>query len=89
VEAPAGITLTLRRSGQRRARLARAIQGKGAFRRFKAGPHEEYPQLLPALYAFRDARAHRRAVEWLAGNSLIDHGAVGRFLDEHPEPGVP
>src|SRR3984893_8576520 len=47
-------------------RLARAIQGKGAFRRFRAELHEEFPQLLPAWYAFRDARAHRRAVEWLA-----------------------
>jgi len=27
-------------------RLARAIQGKGAFRRFKAELHEEYPDLL-------------------------------------------
>ena len=70
-------------------RLARAIQGKGAFRRFKAELHEEYPQLLPAWYAFRDARARRRAVEWLAGNSLIDHNAAAHFLDEHPEPSVP
>jgi hypothetical protein len=37
-------------------RLARAIQGKGAFRWFKAELHEEYPHLLPAWYAFRDAR---------------------------------
>ncbi len=70
-------------------RLAQAIQGKGAFRRFKAELHEEYPQLLPTWYAFRDARAHRRAVEWLADNSLVDHDAVTRFLDEHPEPAVP
>ena len=27
---------------------------------------------LPAWYAFRDARARRRAVQWLADNSLID-----------------
>ena len=50
----------LRRTGQRRAarrRLARAIQGKGAFRRFKDELHEEYPHLLPAWYAFRDSRA--------------------------------
>jgi hypothetical protein len=70
-------------------RLARAIQGKGAFRRFKAELHEEYPQLLPAWYALRDARAHRRAVAWLADNSLIDHDAATRFLDEYPEPNVP
>ena len=70
-------------------RLARAIQGKGAFRRFKAELHEEYPQLLPAWYAFRDAGAHRRAVEWLVDNSLVDDDAAARFLDEHSEPDGP
>jgi hypothetical protein len=70
-------------------RLARACQGKGAFRRFKAELHEEFPRLLPAWYAFRDARAHRRAVEWLADNSLITDAAAARFLDQHPEPSVP
>jgi hypothetical protein len=29
-------------------RLARAIVGRGAFRRFKNELHDEYPQLLPA-----------------------------------------
>jgi hypothetical protein len=29
------------------------------------------------------------AVEWLAGNSLVDHDAATRFLHEHPEPNVP
>ena len=72
-----------------RQRLARAIRGKGAFRRFKAELHEEYPQLLPVWYAFRDARAHRRAVEWLADNSLVDDDAATRFLDGYSEPNVP
>jgi hypothetical protein len=40
-------------------------------------------------YAFRDARARRRAVQWLAANSLIDDEAVGRFLASHPDPGLP
>ena len=70
-------------------RLARAIQGKGAFRRFKDELHEEYPHLLAAWYAFRDARACRRAVEWLADNSLIDHDAAACFFEQHPEPAVP
>ena len=48
-------------------RMAAAFEGKGAFRRFKAELQEEYPHLLPAWYAFRDALAHRRAAEWLAG----------------------
>jgi Uncharacterised protein family (UPF0158) len=70
-------------------RLLRAIQGKGAFRRFKDELHEEYPDLLPAWYAFRDARARRRAVQWLADNSLIDDDAASRFLTGLPDPGPP
>jgi len=70
-------------------RLARAIQGKGAFRRFKGELHEEHPDLLPAWYAFRDARAERRAVRWLSDNSLIDDEAAGRFLAIHADPDLP
>ena len=70
-------------------RLARAIQGRGAFRRFKDELHEEHPDLLPAWYAFRDARARRRAVRWLAGNSLIDDEAAERSLASHPDPDLP
>jgi Uncharacterised protein family (UPF0158) len=49
-------------------RLARAIRGKGAFRRFRNELHDEHPDLLPEGYAFRDNRAKRRAAEWLADN---------------------
>jgi Uncharacterised protein family (UPF0158) len=70
-------------------RLARAIDGRGAFRRFKAELHEEYPHLLPAWYAFRDTRAKRRAVEWLADSSLIDDEAASRFLTDHPDIELP
>jgi hypothetical protein len=79
-------TITDERAGRR---LARAIQGKGAFRRFKDELHDEYPDLLPAWYAFRDARAKRRAVQWLADNSLIDDDAASRFLADHPDPDLP
>lgn len=78
--------ITDERAGRR---LARAIQGKGAFRRFKDELHEEHPGLLPAWYAFRDTRARRRAVQWLADNSLIDDDAADRFLDRHPEAVLP
>jgi len=78
--------LTDERTGRR---LLRAIQGKGAFGRFKAELHEECPDLLPAWYAFRDARATRRAVQWLADNSLIDAEAADRFLSTHEDPHVP
>ena len=78
--------ITDERAGRR---LARAIQGKRAFRRFKDELHQEYPDLLPAWYAFRDARARRRAVQWLADNSLIDDNATDRFLDTQPDPALP
>ncbi|MEU5942159.1 UPF0158 family protein [Micromonospora sp. NPDC047548] len=65
-------------------RLARAIQGKGAFRRFRDELHEEYPHLLPAWYAFRDVRAQCRAVEWLIDNLLVDDEAGERFVTEQP-----
>jgi hypothetical protein len=70
-------------------RLARAIRGKGAFRRFRDELHEEYPHLLPAWYAFRDIRAQRRAVDWLADNSIIDDNEAARFRGGHPDPDLP
>ena len=50
------------------------------------GPCPSGPDLLPAWYAFRDTRARRRAVQWLADNSLIDDGAADHFLSGHPDP---
>jgi Uncharacterised protein family (UPF0158) len=70
-------------------RLARAIQGKGAFRRFKAELHEEYPDLLPFWYAFRDVRGKRRAVDWLVDNSLIDQNTADGYVADHPDPHMP
>lgn len=78
-------TLADERAGHR---LTRAMQGKGAFRRFKDELLEEYPYLLPAWYVFRDVRAKRRAVQWLADNLLIDDDAASRFLAGHPDPGL-
>jgi hypothetical protein len=66
-------------SEQARQRLARAIQGKGAFRRFKDELHDLYPDLLPAWNAFRDTRARHRAVQWLADHALISAEDAGRF----------
>jgi hypothetical protein len=70
-------------------RLARALRGKGAFRRFRDELHEEYPELLEVWYEFRDIRAQRRAVEWLAEEALIDRDAADRFIAEHVEPDLP
>jgi Uncharacterised protein family (UPF0158) len=79
-------TITDERAGRR---LARAIQGKGAFRRFRDVLHEEYPDLLEAWYGFRDVRAKHRAVQWLADNLLIDDHAASHFLASHPDPNLP
>jgi len=70
-------------------RLGRAIRGRGAFRRFKVELLEEYPDLVPAWYAFRDARATRRAVEWLRDHHLVAEDAAHKFLVDHPEPDLP
>ena len=70
-------------------RLSRAIAGKGAFRRFKDELHQEYPDLVPAWNAFRDVRALRRAVEWLADNSLITDDAATQYVGRHPDPELP
>jgi hypothetical protein len=69
--------------------LLRAIQGKGAFRRFKDRMHEDYLDLLPAWHAFQSSRAKRRAIEWLVDNSLIDQEAAERALARYPDPSLP
>ena len=69
-------------------RLGRAIQGRGAFRRFKDELHDEYPHLLTLWHEFSNRRGIQRAVEWLADNSLVDRGAAELFLAEHPDIGL-
>ncbi len=70
-------------------RLARALQGPGAFRRFKNQLYEHLPQLISPWHALRDVRAQRRAVEWLLVQGLIDENAAEKFAGDHPEPGLP
>jgi len=69
--------------------LLRAIQGKGAFRRFKDRLHQNYPHLLPAWHAFQSARAQRRAIEWLVDHSLIDAQAAAAAVARYPDPDLP
>jgi hypothetical protein len=76
-------------SDQRASRsLARAVQGSGAFGRFKDRLHQDYPHLLPAWHTVRTARARQRASTWLADSSLIDDDAP-RALADHPDPDLP
>lgn len=70
-------------------RLARAIDGKGAFRRFRAQLEDEYPHLVSVWHSFRDNRARCRAVEWLVENSLIDDETGYHYIDGHPDPDLP
>ncbi len=70
-------------------RLARAIRGRGAFRRFRDELFEEYPELVSAYQGFRDVRARRRAVEWLLDEALVDPGEAQRYLADHPDPELP
>lgn len=57
-----------------------------------AGSHArsgEYPDLLDKWHAFCDTRAQRRAVEWLAEQSLADSDAADQYLASHPDPELP
>ena len=70
-------------------RLGRALDGKGAFRRFRNELHEEYPDLLPAWNALRYNRAAGRAVEWLHDNDLLTHEQYQQYCTQHPDPPIP
>ena len=77
-------------SDQRAGRsLARAIEGKRAFRRFKDRLHQTYPDLLSAWHAFQSVRAKRRAIEWLVDNCLVDPEAAAAVLARYADPHLP
>ncbi len=69
-------------------RLSRSLQGRGVFRRFKNEIYEHHPNLISAWHAFRDARAQRRAVEWLLDQGLIHDSAAQQFAKDHPDPSL-
>src|SRR4051812_35756866 len=75
-----------RRAGDR---LSRALEGKGAFRRFRNELYQGHPKLISAWHAWRDARARIRAAQWLADEGLIEEDAAQRFQHDHPEPALP
>jgi hypothetical protein len=70
-------------------RLTQSLQGKGAFRRFKAQIHEHHPELISAWHSLRDVRAQGRAVGWLLDQGLIDENAAQQFTRAHPDPMLP
>ncbi len=70
-------------------RLTQALQGRGAFRRFKDQVYEHHPELIGPWHTLRDVRAQRRAVEWLLDQGLIHHDDAQRFASDHPDPSLP
>jgi Uncharacterised protein family (UPF0158)/Nucleotidyltransferase domain len=68
--------------------LERAIAGRGAFRRFKDALFE-LPDLRTAWFAFHDARMERRAIEWLAGQGLVERSVADRELEARQDPELP
>lgn len=65
--------------------LDRAIDGRGAFRRFK-NTLFEFPEVRDQWFRFRDARSRRRAVDWLADAGLIAGADAERARARHPDP---
>lgn len=67
--------------------LSRAIEGRGAFRRFKDTLFE-FPGIRAEWFAFRDARARRRAIEWLEDRRLVTVERARQAASAHPDPPV-
>ncbi|MCE0765911.1 UPF0158 family protein [Pseudonocardia kujensis] len=65
--------------------LDRALNGRGAFRRFK-NTLFEFPEVRDQWFRFRDARARRRALTWLADAGLVDPEAAELAAAAYPDP---
>lgn len=65
--------------------LDRAIEGRGAFRRFK-DTLLEFPELREAWFEFHGVRMERRAIRWLVDRDLIEPQAGQRAIDARPDP---
>jgi hypothetical protein len=70
-------------------RLGRAIRGREHSAGSRTSCTKEYPDLVSVWHAFGDARAKRRAVEWLLDQGLIDDATAQHFLTDHPDPELP
>ena len=65
--------------------LGRAIEGRGAFRRFKDTLFE-FPDLRETWFKFHDVRMRRRAIDWLVDADLIDESKAEAALSDLVEP---
>ena len=60
-------------------RLATALQGRGAFHRFKNQIYEYHPELISPWHALRDVRAQRRAQQGQRHRDAASQRAAQRF----------
>jgi hypothetical protein len=59
-----------------RARLERAISGRGAFRYFK-DVLQDYPKERERWFRFRDERLHQRVLDWLEEEGIVLESSKG------------
>lgn len=70
-------------------KLTRAIQGRGAFRRFKDEVHEEYPHLLPVWHGFAKSAPNAGRLNGSSTTRSLTTNRLPRFVTEHPDPDLP
>lgn len=71
------------------AELRIALQGRGAFRRFRDVLHQRHPDLVGPWRAYKQARGHLLAADWLCSEGLVDVDAAADFIHRHPAPSMP
>lgn len=71
--------------GLRRS-LDRALEGKGAFRRFRTVMYEDAPEETSRAWNdFRNARSELRALRWLADQDVVDAEELGERIRQVEE----
>lgn len=73
--------------GRARSLLMVALNGKGAFRRFKDVVFDD-PHMGPMWNRFSQVRGRRRAAGWLADVGLVELDQADAYEREHPDPPV-
>ena len=66
-------------------RVERALDGAGAFRRFRNTVREAQPPLDQIWYRFAHARAESRAIDWLVDNDLCDEIEAALAVQERAD----
>jgi mannose-6-phosphate isomerase-like protein (cupin superfamily) len=68
-----------------RRRLLDALDGRGAFGRFRSVVHNTSERLGPTWNRFRDARSEIRAIEWLVDTGLVAQAAADNAIAARSE----